>query len=287
MNTALDLALGDPEHVLPASGPPAVAMATAWLVPVEPKPGKAGEGRSRLCRAPSGVPPPRGASCGRAGARRKPRPWRRCLCNVPALECELVGLAAALKPEFCSDMFSGNGTSLSPGLLNFQIQWFLPHWVGARFKWGQACKMLGTVPEAKWALLINNNDNSLFANCGPRSHSALMTPPVNIVPLRLYLGSASAAPSHTTVLGGVGPHPSLPLSRAFFGHLPAGLGLLSWSFSSLPAPLSLLPPTHLGARRRKGLKGETGVLPFWPFGGAVWCSPGPRSRSTARTGERH
>ena len=38
------------------SGPPAVAMATVWLVPAEPKPGEAEKERSRLCRAPRWVP---------------------------------------------------------------------------------------------------------------------------------------------------------------------------------------------------------------------------------------
>lgn len=48
-----------------------------------------------------------------------------------------MGLAAALKPEFCNDMFSSllpSCFSLSPGFLNFKMQLFLPHWGVARFK---------------------------------------------------------------------------------------------------------------------------------------------------------
>lgn len=49
-------------------------------------------------------------------------------------------------------------------------------------------------------------------------------------------------PPPVAVPGGVGPHPSLLLSRTFTGGLPAVFGLLSWLFSSLPAPVTLLPP---------------------------------------------
>lgn len=39
-----------------ASGLPAVAMATVWLVPAEPKPREAGKESSGLCGAPRWVP---------------------------------------------------------------------------------------------------------------------------------------------------------------------------------------------------------------------------------------
>lgn len=109
--------------------------------------------------------------------------------------------------------------------------------------------MRGTVPEAKWALFISNNDNSLFANCGPSSHSALMTPPVNMrTPASLSWLSLRHPPPGPLPLCPVVwdpihlfcfPAHSLGASQLF--------GLLSWLFSSLPAPLSLLPPMQLGA----------------------------------------
>lgn len=134
--------------------------------------------------------------------------------------------------------------------------------------------MRGTVPEAKWALLISNNDNSLFANCGPSSHSALMTPPVNMgTPASLsWLSLRHPPPAPRRCARWCGT----PSISSAFPHILWGPPSCVWPpllVVLLPTCPSIPPAPHASGSLGKGLEEETGVLPFWPFGGAVWCRP--------------
>lgn len=124
-----------------ASGLPAVAMATVWLVPAVPKPREAGKESSRLCGAPRWVPVtprPRGGCPGTPlGLDQHPeaRTLEKVSRDALASECELwvrsLSWAIAFREQsshLCCPLPSPaiDCTSLSPGVLNCKMHLFQP-----------------------------------------------------------------------------------------------------------------------------------------------------------------